>query len=164
MDHKFANREMRTCVIEVYPCLSPKRTLSASEIQDFSSWSKLRPSLVSTCVRGKHGLQCMVLGFVVRSGPTKVLIGTSQLLWFVWGFGTVEQQINKVQNTNNLYSLKNIKRNRRIHDFLTFYAINIFAIHPAMQLLSNQWPDGFIVSFTTRNFFIISKVQQSQIK
>ena len=143
---------------------SEEMTLSASEIQDFSSWTKSRPSLVSTCVRGKHGLQCMVLGFVVRSGPTKVLIGTSQLLWFVWGFGTVEQQINKVQNTNNLYSLKNIKRNRRIHDFLTFYAINIFAIHPAMQLLSNQWPDGFIVSFTTRNFFIISKVQQSQIK
>ena len=137
---------------------SKEMTLSASEIQDFSSSSKLCSSLVSTCVRGKLGLQCMVLGFVVRSGPTKVLIGTSQLLWFVCGFGTVEQQINKVQNTNNLYSLKNIKRNPRIHDFLTFYAINIFAIYFAMQLLSNQWPDGFIVSFTTRNFFIISKV------
>ena len=50
----------------------------------------------------------------------------------------MEQQINNVQNTNNLYALKNFKRNRHIHDFVAFFAIDIFAIYPAMQLLSNQ--------------------------
>ena len=109
---------------------------------------------VRICVKVYSGKTWVtVLGFVVRDGLTKVLIGTSQLLWFVYGFETVEQQINNVQNTNNLYALKNIKRNRRIHDFLTLYAIDIFAIYPAMQLLSYQWPDGFIVSFTTRIFY-----------
>jgi len=114
------------------------------------------PSLnrVFFCVKVHSGKTWVtVLGFVVRDGLTKVLIGTSQLLWFVYGFETAEQQINNVQNTNNLYALKNIKRNRHIHDFVTFYAIDIFSIYPAMQLLSNQWPDGFIVSFTTRIFY-----------
>ena len=79
-----------------------------------------------------------VLECVVEGEQAKVLIGTSQLLWFVYGFGTVEQQINNVPNANNLYTLKNFKRNRRIHDFLTTRTIYTFAINPAMQLLSNQ--------------------------